>query len=71
MEVEFPFSHQDADQRVGDAFRHRPAQKGHVTVKCGRIALCDEMTVVDDQNGPCFLWFLRAFFCKSVSQGFL
>ncbi len=44
--------HQNADQRVGDRFGHRPAEEGRVRSEPLGIALGDDVPIAHDDDGP-------------------
>jgi hypothetical protein len=48
LDCELFLPHQDADQRVGDRFGHRPADLRRLGAIARRIAFGDDMAVVQD-----------------------
>jgi hypothetical protein len=54
-----PLTDADADERMDDAFRHRPAGQRHLGVETLRIAFADERTILDDDDGAGLDFLIR------------
>ena len=55
VDVELALADQNADQRIGDALRHRPGLKSRVPPEVLCIALEDDGATADHQQGACVL----------------